>query len=265
MLRLTSLLLLLPLLAGAEVTYVPPAGGAQSVTLPYDWADPSAETGSDELSAINQSNWTDASAHGGTTSACITTVDSRLLRLDSRTATNCSTPTTGNRAQGLLHTIGSGNFTAILRVSFARDVTLATVSYVVTESVVFVDGADVSTASWYGLGAYLGTEQVSNLYAFWNDATETPRFDTYDIGNSSYTLLGTNVDWSDGADVALVRSGTTLTAYIARPGGGFLLAKTWTVTTGAGYVGIRTQNLLNESDNAIMTLKAFRTSLTTLP
>lgn len=233
---------------------------ATPYTGPYDWADPAFEIPGDQLSAIDPTAWSDAGgAFGGSKTSCVQTVESRLLRVSNAFQSNCSTPQTGDRANGILIAVPSGDFIRAMRIGFRRSVAATVSSSVLTGGAVFVDGTSAS-AAWYGVHAYWGGTDLSyDVYKLSHSAA-AGAWETY----SAYTLLKSAYSemlW----DCVLERSGTTLTAYVAAARGQLAPWATWTVSTGAGMVGIRTATLLSTADTLAATLYAYRESLTEVP
>ena len=124
---------------------------------------------------------------------------------------------------------------------------------------VFVDGTNAASA-WYGVHGYWGGADFAySLYQL-SQAAGSGAWESY----GSYTLVGT-VYWGTMHDFVLSRSGTTLDIYIAPARGQLVKAGTWTVSTNAGMVGIRTATLLSTADTMDAVLYAYRESLTEVP
>lgn len=182
--------------------------------------------------------WTTASAYGAATS-----VHKRARELGVQMATNKAqdgtTDTDGNRVQGLLRAVAAGDFVLGMRVAFNRPgVYVDTTSTAIAALVVFVDGTDVDTASWYGVGNYYSGVGFTSptLYRFKNESGAN-RFETYDSGFAA--VLAAAAHGAGPYDVFFVRTGTTLDTYVGPAGGVPQLVSSSTVTGGAGLFGLR--------------------------
>ena len=252
-------------LAWGGTIYTPPAGGGGTTPPgPFDWADPAYESGSDQLSSIDPVMWLDASdaGFGGSTAACVRVAASRLLEVDGSTVADCSTGAAGNRVQGVLTAVTAGDFVRYFRVGFRRSVAYGTPSSALAGGAVFVDGASASSA-WYGTFAYWGgADTYFYVYGFSHPVAGIGAWDDLAPTSSSDGLIYGGITTFD---FALVRSGSTLYSYIAPAGGRLVLAHSWSVSTGAGKVGLRLAVTGGTSDDLSALLMAYRTSLTEVP
>lgn len=195
--------------------------------------------------------WQDAGAVGGAT-----TVQRLLLDTDRGVACRPNvlangSAATGARAQGLLLNVASGDFCHGLRVylQVPGKPFAATFGDSAEFGVVFVDGIDASTASWYGViadyAASSNWPQTPTLYRM-QSTSGANRWTSYD----AYTSLLTPWPSAVQMDVWLIRSGTTLSAYAAQAGDPPQFVHSWTVGTGAGMVGARFQMYAAFVENA---------------
>lgn len=246
--------------AGASGT--PGAQGAQGAqgaagsgaAGPWDWADPFYEVAGDQLSVVDPALWTDSDDLGGANACTLTQVQGRNMKVDTSGA--------GNRVQGALIAVPSDDFVRLMRLGFQRNVQALTASSVITAGVAFVDGADVSTSSWYGAHVYWGTDYANAGYTV-DQTSGASRWESYDAG--TYAVIWGSLPVTS-CDCALVRSGTSLTVYWADMRGQLIPIRTWTgISTGAGYVGVRTAVLLGSSDHVDVLVYAYRASLTEVP
>lgn len=240
--------------AGAQGAQGAQGASGSSAAGPWDWADPFYESGGDQLAAVDPNLWTDASAIGGATACTLTQVQSRIMRVDTSGA--------GNRVQGALIAVGAGDFVRLLRLGFQRNVSALASSSVVLGGPAFVDGADVSTASWYGGGIYWGGTDYANSGYTFDNTSGAARWESYDGG--TYGVIWGTLP-SCACDCAFVRVGTTLTLYWADMRGQLNAVRSWTVSAGAGYVGVRASVLLGSADNVNILVYAYRESLSSLP
>lgn len=239
------------------------ADGADGVAG-WDWASPEYEQAGDSLSDVALADWPDAATAGAVSSVCRVDVLSRVIRLSARYQSDCSTDyTTTNRSMGILRSIAAGDFRVGMRYLVARPgVAIAATSSILVGGPVFVDGADPDTASWYGVAYYLSgsTTRTADIYSFKNEAG-AHRFDAYDGG---YALQSGGISWTE-VDVFLERIGTTLNVYMGPVRSPGWLYGTFTVTAGAGLIGLRSQVLNNATDELDLTLTAYRAGLASLP
>lgn len=239
-------------------TYTPPGGGSAQ-TLAPDWA-------ADSDAAVVAGDWVSASTLGAATGVYKAT---RTLGLRMRTdkAVDGATDTDGDRVQGLLHAAAAGDWVIGLRVSFDRPgVLVADASTALAGMLVFVDGTGATAAddsSWYGIGNYwsgVGFTQPS-LLRFSNTAGAS-RFETY---GAFATLLNAPGVGAGPYDVFFVRTGTALDIYMGPIGGAPALVHTYTVTAGAGYIGLRIQHQLGVAHDLMATIMAYRDDLAEVP
>lgn len=226
------------------------------VVFPVSWTGSggSANTGDvmlDNATAIEGiASWADAGTIGGAT-----TVEKELLasggvviypHIDSELSA-----VTGARSQGALISVPAGNFVQGFRVSISTPDKLASdpLGDTIKYGAVFVDGSNVGSASWCGVMAEIGASAYQyaepTIYKMSTEAGAN-RWNTA----SSYTsVVGVVGTISRSYDIWLRRSGTTLTGYIARPGGVPVGIATWTVSTGAGLAGLRFQMWSPSAEN----------------
>jgi hypothetical protein len=231
----------------------------------YDWASPEYEAAGDLLSAVATGDFTDIASYGGATSvykaACC---DSEAVRMRTDLQSDGSTAASGNRAQGLVRSVASGDFVIGVRFSLFRVGQRADASSsVVLGGPVFVDGTDASADSWYGAMLYYSGsgEMAPALYQVQNESGSS-RFETYD---GSYALLGTLYNLVGAFDGIYERSGTSLKLHLCTARGQPMQVGSWTVSTGAGLMGLRIQHAGGTGDNLQGNIRAYRKSLTAVP
>ena len=230
-------------------------GAGASASNPLDWADPANAVAGDQLTVVDPALWTDASTIGGSTASTLTAVGSRYMRV-------VTSGGSGNRAQGALIAVPAGDFIRAMRIGFRRSVLGGIASNTLNAGPVFVDGANVGSASWYGPASYWGSQNdfAMSGYALQNEAGAN-RWETYD---GSYASLWTNenlIQW----DVIIARVGTTLTIYWGPQRGQMNSVKSWTVSAGAGLVGVRTEVMSGSPDSVDVFVYAYRVSLAAVP
>lgn len=208
-------------------------------------------------------DWTDTDTIGGATGVYKT---DRTLGVRMRTdkAADGATDTDGNRVQGLVRSIAGGDFVVGMRLSFDRPgVTADTTSTAIKAAAVFVDGADVSTAAWYGVGNYYsGVTLLSpSVLRFANEAG-ADRFESYAAFATILNAPGVGVG---PYDVFLVRSGTTLTFYMGLAGGVPQAIYSWTVTAGAGLIGLRVAHQADVAHDLMPVILAYRDDFAEVP
>lgn len=235
-------------------------GGGSPPTPPAvapDWAN--------DAPALDSADWVDSTAIGGLVSTY--REDTPLgIRLVTPLEEDGVTPVAGVRAQGALHAIPAGDFTAALRLRFdTPDDVINVVANVVAAGAVFIDGASAAANSWYGPTLYYNTNITDpDLYRF-ETTGGANRFNAvfpqYTAADLSIGTLGPS-DY----DFFFVRSGTTLTTYIGRAGNAAYVAHAWNVSAGAGYIGPRIQHLLSSPPPTVQcVIVAFDPTLTALP
>lgn len=229
------ILALLPAVAHAGSGYVPPASGGAS----YAPADP-MQAGA--ATTWTLSDWADAGAVGGATTVKRALLASGGVAIYPKTKAD-NTTASGARAQGALVTVAAGDFVQGFRVGVSTSSKTASDSLGDTIEVgaAFVDGSDVGTASWYGIvGEYgAGTAWYAEPSTYSMSTTSgAGRWDTA----AAYTSVVSGVaPLGKTFDIWFARSGTTLTAYIGRPGQTPVKAAAWSVSAGGGLAGIRFQ------------------------
>lgn len=194
--------------------------------------------------------WQDAGAVGGATTVLRSLLDTdRAVRCTPSKLANWSTAS-GGRAQGLLLNVAAGDFCHGLRVYLQVPAKAfgASLGDTVEFGAVHVDGTDASTADWRGIIAEYTSgnvwPQTPTIYRM--EGTTAPnKWTTF----TSYASLGSPWDYIVQMDVWLIRSGTTLSAYVARAGDAPQLVYSWTVGTGAGMIGARFQMYAETSAN----------------
>lgn len=244
----------LPSLDGSALTNLP----ASSSPGPYDWADPYYEAAGDSLSSVLLADWPDASTVGGASSICRDQILSRSLRLRATTSSDCTTDYgAATRVGGTLRSVAAGDFRVAIRAAPTPN-SWANTNGSHFAGVVYVDGTDASTASWYGVAVYV----YAGAFTTWNffNSAGAARWETYEAG---YTQILARY-W-EVMDVVFQRSGTTLTVYLAPARGAFVPVATYTVSADAGMVGLRTAVETATTDELDMTLLAYRAGLSEVP
>lgn len=215
--------------------YTPPASGGAS----YAPSDPMQAGAATTWSLID---WVDAGDAGGATTVKRALLASGGVAIYPKTTAALGTAS-GARSQGALVTAPAGDFVHGFRIGVSTSSKSATdaLGDTVEVGAAFVDGADVGTGSWYGIvgeyGASAAWYAEPTLYAM-STTAGAGRWDTagaYAVIASGVAPLGKTFD------IWFVRSGTTLTAYIGRPGQTPVKAASWSVSAGAGLAGIRFQ------------------------
>lgn len=248
-------------LATEGTYYVAPSSGGTSGAYPYDWALPYYAGAGDELSGITLANWADAGgAFGGATTVCVAAAtEGGGLVMNSHLASDCSTSHgSTNRAVGVLHAVDAGDFVRLFRVRAIASADVPSTASAISLGVVFVDGT-TAAAAWYGAHTYSSAALESLPMYEYHHTAGAGAWDA-----TSFTSLGFSVPYADLQDWALVRSGTSLRAYIGNRGG-WVPVYTWTVTAGAGKVGVDVRTFGGVADYFTVHLDAFRASLTGLP
>ena len=235
----------LPPVDGSLLTGLASSGSA-------DWAN----------GAPTLANWTDADSLGGADPVCLQTAQSGAVRMRTGFLADCSTAYGAtDRAVGFLRTIAAGDFIVAFRLQFSRPgVARGTGSTALIAGAIFVDGSDAAANSWFGPGVYLtGSTLLNSDHLGFESTAGAARFTTY----SAFPAALVSPSYPE-ADYILVRSGTTLTAYVAPARSPGYLIATYTVTAGAGMVGVRSQTLLGTADEIDVAMTAYR-QLTELP
>ncbi len=248
-----AMLGIIPALALAGSGYDPPASGGGVDVCSSDWADPCHGT-----DAVTLADWPDADDAGGADGICRDQVADGRIRLRSALDSDCSTDyASATRTGGVLRTIGAGDFRVAVRFGWAPK-SWANFGGTHLAGVAFVDGADASTASWYGIAAYAAAGTVV-LYDF-QQAAGAARWEGYQA--AAFTAIATA--WPV-VDVVIERVGTTLTHYCAPAQGAFVACGTETVSAGAGLIGLRVQVETSTADEFDVVLDAYRTGLSEVP
>lgn len=228
--------------------------GADGLSAP-DWA-----AHADAAPVIG--DWFSASTIGAATGVY---KESRELGIRMRTdkAADGVTDTDGDRVQGLLHAVDAGNFIVGIRVAFDATATPITDAISTLEgTVVFVDGDSVADDSFVGMGHYWTATYMRSPTTFrrLQNVAGANRFET----GTANTLVSSPA-WGGGVfDFFFVRSGTDLRGYVGAPGAIPQLAYTWTVSAGAGQLGVRIQHSAGTPVDLMAVIQAYRV-FTTLP
>lgn len=231
-------LIALTLLCGVAYAgsgYTPPASGGTS----YAPSDP-MQAGAATTWVLG--DWADAGSVGGATTVKRALLASGGVAIYPKTKADL-TSASGARSQGALMTVPAGDFVHGFRVGVSTSSKGATdaLGDTIEVGAAFVDGANVGSASWYGIvgeyGAGTAWAAEPTLYSM-STTSGTGRWDSA----ATYTSLGAGVaQFGRTWDVWFTRSGTTLTAYVGRAGQTPIKAASWSVSGGAGLAGIRFQ------------------------
>ena len=233
-------------------SYTPAATAAVASSGSADWAN-----GDPTLA-----NWTDADSLGGADPVCLQTAQSGAVRMRTGFQADCSTAYgSTDRAVGFLRTIAAGDFIVAFRLQLSRPgVARGAGSTALIVGAIFVDGSDAAADSWFGPGMYVtGSTLLNSDHLGFESTAGAARFTTY----SAFPAALASPSYPE-ADYILVRSGTTLTAYVAPARSPGYLIATYTVTAGAGMVGVRSQVLFSTADEIDVAMTAYR-QLTELP
>ena len=243
-----------PLDARAGSIYTPPAGGGSSTAAEVVPSYVAIEA----ESAFVLADWDDAADFGGAYSVDAELGGGGLILSMPLTRKADGTGITGVRSQARLASIAAGDFVVGFALAYQAGVEFASAQgYVINCGAVFVDGTDVSTSDWFGaLVEWSGTSVATGgtLYSEQNEAGVGNQFTTY----TGFAAVASAMQAGQTSfDIWLRRSGTTLTAYYARPGAIPTLIQTWTVTAGAGLAGPRCQiNVASAED--VVSLQVLR-------
>jgi len=255
--RLALILAMLTGVAHAGSGYTPPASGGSS----YAASDP-MQSGS--ATTWTLTDWADAGSVGGATTVKRALLAGGGVAIYPKTKADLSTAS-GARSQGALLTVAAGDFVRGFRIGVSTDDKALGTSLGDTIEVgaAFVDGANVGSSSWYGIvrehGAGVAWYTEPTLYSM-STTSGAGRWDTA----STYTsLTGAVAPLSTTYDVWFRRSGTTLTAYVGRPGQVPLKAASWSVSAGAGLAGIRFQMWSESAANSYTVTCTLHTSTAT--
>jgi hypothetical protein len=152
----------------------------------------------------------------------------------------------------MVRAVASGDFYHSFRIYVTVDAidVGTTITDTIDYGVAFIDGDSAADDSWYGLMFELGGAAVMLTEPAVYEMSKTSGSGRWDATPSYALVLGSSFHSSQAWDVWMVRSGTTLTAYYAPPGGAPVRAKQWTVTSGAGYIGLRYQLYTASADRA---------------
>ena len=226
----------LPAIDGSQLLNLPGGGGGGSGDT--DWAA--------GLSVEVSADWTDAGSEGG----LITThLEDRTLGVRIRTDLKSDgvTPVAGNRVQGAIRAIAGGDFKVGIRYRLdIPGVLINANSAVLSGGPVFIDGADLATASWYGVHQYLSSHNLltAGTLSFQTEAGAN-RFDAtagqYGFGTIFNGGFGGPWMGLTDFDVFIERTGTDLIFYMGAARCAVHKIASWTVTAGAGWIGMRLQ------------------------
>jgi len=255
-----ALALILALVAGvahAGSGYTPAASGGAS----YAPADP-MQAGSVTTWALG--DWADAGAVGGATTVKRALLASGGVAIYPKTTAALGVAS-GARAQGALVTVAAGDFVQGFRIGISTPSKAASESLGDTIEVgaAFVDGSDVGASSWYGVvrehGSGVPWATEPTLY-YMSNAAGSNRWSS---AASYTTITGAVSPLSTVYDIWFARSGTTLTAYVGRPGQTPVKAAAWSVSAGAGLAGIRFQMWSESAANVYTVTCTLHTATTT--
>lgn len=253
-------LLALALLCGvahAGSGYVPPASGGASYA-PSDPMQAGAAT------TWTLSDWADAGSIGGATTVKRALLASGGVAIYPKTTAALGVAS-GARSQGALVSVAAGDFVHGFRIGVSTDdkTVGATLGDTIEVGAAYVDGTDVGSSSWYGVvrehGAGVAWYTEPTLYSM-STTSGTGRWDT---ASTYASLTGAVAPLSTTYDVWFRRSGTTLTAYVGRPGQAPLKAASWSVSAGAGLAGIRFQMWSESAANTYTVTCTLHTATTT--
>ena len=251
------LLVMVACVAHAGSGYTPAASGGAS----YAPADP-MQAGSSTTWTL--SDWADAGSIGGATTVKRALLASGGIAIYPKTTAALGVAS-GARAQGALVSVAAGDFVHGFRigVSTPSKAISASLGDTIEVGAAFVDGTDVGTSSWYGIvGDYsAGTAWYaeSSLYSM----STTSGAGRWDSAVSYTALVSAVAPLNKTYDIWFQRSGTTLNAYVARPGQAPALAATWSVSAGAGLAGIRFQMWSESAANVYTVTCTLHTATTT--
>ncbi len=188
-------------------------------------------------------DWQDAGSVGGGTTVTRTLIGGGRGIVMDAAHDAAGDAITGLRSQGLLRNVAAGDFCHGFRMYLFTDVEIAqTLGDTVAFGAAYVDGLNAGTASWYGVTlSYAHGGVWPPLNPVFYRESSTAGSGRWDTTSSSTLMYSTPWYYAVQFDAWLVRSGTSLTAYIARPGDPPQLFHTWTVSAGAGMVGLRFQ------------------------
>ena len=245
---------LLPGISVAGSIYTPPTtsgGGAVG-----DWAVTTP--------AVGDFSTSHGLVIGGADEGCIEALPSGAPKLRGLLKADCVT-TWGatDRTMGMVRAVAGGNFRIAFRLQFSRsDVARATGSTQLLAGPVFVDGTSVAANSWYGAALYLASTTLLNSGVMKLESTAgVARWETY----STFTANVLPSPSLPESDWVLERDGTTLNIYTGPARGAGFLVATFTVSAGAGYVGVRSQTLLSDATAVDIAVVGYEEGLTALP
>lgn len=231
--------------AGAQGAQGP--AGADGLSAP-DWA-----AHEDGVPVIG--DWFSASTVGGATGVY---KESRELGVRMRTdkAVNGTTDTDGNRVQGLLHAVSAGDFIVGIRVAFDAVNTPITDAISTLEgTAVFVDGASAANDSFVGIGNYwTATFMRQAIFRRLQNVAGANRFETA----TANTIVSSPGLGGGPFDFFFVRTGTSLAGFVGAPGAIPQLAYTWTVSAGAGMLGVRIQHSAGTAVDCMALIQGYR-------
>lgn len=214
----------LPAVDGSALTNLPSAAAA------WDWTGEDAENlddpSVDQLGgSVDVGKWSDASTTNGA-SVALTSLTAPAS-FDSKVI--CGVVPNNASASGFVMDTVAGDFVYAARVSIRRAGSDANDTLTAQAHMVFVDGTNVSSSSWYGAGVRYANSDFDS--ATWG-AHNGINFNS--LSNSADQIMPMMM-W----DVWIERSGTTLNIYAAPPGGAPNLMESYTVSANAGLVGMR--------------------------
>ncbi|MDP3910582.1 MAG: hypothetical protein Q8Q14_09315 [Gemmatimonadales bacterium] len=226
---------LLPAVDGSALLNLPGGGGG------WDWTTEAAEDldvpSVDQLGgAVDIAKWTDIAdavdGWGGTTlldgfSAPASMGGKAIVGVASTVSVN---------GRGFAMPSVAGDFIYAVRLGLDTDGVRPALSLTSGVQAVFVDGTDVTAATWYGTGIYLPANSWSSSVV---RSLQGGNWNALSTAHGSSTI---SYEVRNSIDVFLVRSGTTLNSYAMIPGGPPRFIDTWTVSANAGLIGVRVVN-----------------------
>lgn len=144
-----------------------------------------------------------------------------------------SSNNTANLVGVLAESVSSGNFVVAIRMKTgAYGIDFNTTMYA-GAFVAFWDGTDTSTNSFYAVGPFRRTHDQDSGGIARINGTGRPA-----LTSLAATVQAAGPGLGDIVDVVVARTSTTLTMYAGPAGGNLIQMDTWTVSTGAGTIGI---------------------------
>lgn len=246
--------------AGSGYTPAPSAGGAS-----YAPVDP-MQAGS--VTTWSLTDWADAGTVGGATTVKRALLAAGGVAIYPKTLANLSTAS-GARVQGALVSVPAGDFVQGFRIGVSTPSKVATdaLGDNVDFGAAFVDGTDVSTSSWYGILADYGSGSSWYVEPRTYTMSTTSGASRWDSASTYASIIPAVSHLGKTYDIWFQRSGTTLTAYVGRPGQTPVKAISWSVSAGAGLAGLRSHMWTESAANTYVVTCTLHTATTsaTLP